>query len=95
VTAGAASAILLAADLNGDGQPDLVMSGMGVALNQGGGVFAPAVWYQNQLGGGGLAGDFRHLGRPDLVVAGDFYVNDGAGPSWLRVRFPRRAQIVF
>jgi hypothetical protein len=79
VTPGQTNAILLAADLNGDGRPDLVMSGMGIALNQGGGTFAPVVWYQNQLGQGGVAGDFRHLGRPDVVVAGDYYANNGEG----------------
>jgi len=79
VTPGQTNAVLLAADLNGDGRPDLVMSGMGIALNQGGGAFAPVVWYQNQLGRGGVAGDFRHLGRPDVVAAGDYYANKGAG----------------
>ncbi len=76
---GTVTSVLLGVDLNGDGLSDLVMSGMGIALNQGGGVFAPATWYQNQLGGGGVAGDFRNLGRQDLVVAGDYYENTGDG----------------
>jgi hypothetical protein len=74
--------VLLAADLNGDGEPDLVVGGgsvIAVVLNQGGGVFGPEVYYQNQYGSGGVAGDFRHTGLPDVVVAGDFYPNDGSG----------------
>jgi len=74
--------VVLAADLNGDGKPDLVTGGgsvIAVVLNQGGGVFGPEVYYQNQYGAGGVAGDFRHMGTPDVVVAGDFYPNDGSG----------------
>jgi hypothetical protein len=78
-TLGTVNSVLLGVDLNGDGLPDLVMSGMGIALNQGRGAFAPATWYQNQVGGGGMAGDFRNLGYLDLVAAGDFYENNGDG----------------
>jgi hypothetical protein len=83
-----AGSIVVAVDLNGDGRPDLVMDGGGIALNGGGGNFPSSTWYQNQSGQGGVAGDFRHLGRPDLVIAGDFYANNGDGTFHAPRSFP-------
>jgi len=79
VTTTQTGTVLLAADLNGDGRPDLVMAGMAIAINQGGGMFKLTEWYQNPSGNGGAAGDFRHRGLPDLIVAGDYYENSGSG----------------
>jgi VCBS repeat protein len=88
VTSGAVGAALLAADLNGDGRPDLVMAGVGIALNRDGGAFEPAEWYQDLDLAAGVAGDFRNLGRPDLMVAGGFYPNDGTGHFHAPRSFP-------
>lgn len=66
------SAVISAADMNSDGQNDLVVSGgtqVVVLLNMGGGAFAPAVAY----GGGPMnaqcsaIGDFNADGRPDVA----------------------------
>jgi hypothetical protein len=79
VTSTPTGIVLLAADLNGDGLADLVMEGMAIAINRGGGEFGPSAWYQNPSGPAGVAGDFRNLKVPDLFVAGDYYPNRGSG----------------
>jgi len=88
VTGSLGGAVVLAADLNGDGRPDLVLSGLGIALNLGGGAFGPVECYQGLNFDTGVAGDFRHLGRQDLVVGGDFYPNDGPGQFHAPRSFP-------
>jgi len=79
---------ILASDLNGDGRPDLVVSGIGVALNQGGGVFGEIEFYEGLNNYAGIAADFRHLGRPDLEIGGDFYPNNGNGHFQAPRSFP-------
>jgi hypothetical protein len=79
VTSTLTGQVLLAADLNGDGRPDLVMAGIAIALNLGGGAFERSEWYLNPSGPSGVAGDFRNLSLPDLIVDGDYYENNGSG----------------
>lgn len=60
-------------DVNGDGRPDIVGGGFGsntsVALNQGNGVFANGVNYNNGGSNGArvVVGDLNGDGRPDIV----------------------------
>jgi hypothetical protein len=66
-----------AADLNGDGNPDLAVANsydaVSVLLNQGDGTFAPQVMYTSGLGPRWVAaGDLNGDGTPDLAVADQF-----------------------
>jgi hypothetical protein len=72
------STSIAAADLNGDGKPDLVVANQGgptpndvsVLLNLGGGAFAPPVNYGLGGGAGSVAiADLNGDGKPDLAVA--------------------------
>jgi hypothetical protein len=88
----------IAADLNGDGRPDLAGAGINVrvALNNGDGSFRPYVEYP----AGGFtqdvaAGDLNGDGRPDLVVTNDseqttltVLLNNGDGTFGAPVAFP-------
>lgn len=88
----------IAADLNGDGRPDLVGAGLNVrvALNNGDGSFRPYVEYP----AGGFtqdvaAGDLNGDGRLDLVVTNDseqtsltVLLNKGDGTFGAPVGFP-------
>lgn len=65
---------LKAADLDGDGRPDLVMpvglSGVAVLMNTGNGHFGTAAVYSTGGRASAIAiGDFNHDARPDLIVA--------------------------
>ena len=66
---------VVAADLNGDGHPDLAVTDdanplVSVLLNNGSGGFVPAVTYAGGGEGGSLAtADFNGDGKPDLAVA--------------------------
>ena len=64
------------ADLNGDGSPDFVTSGVWVSMNLGSGRFGPEVGY----GGGRLlaVGDLNGDRRPDLVSSGEDYIDGGS-----------------
>lgn len=71
---GGATGTVIAADLNGDGRPDIAFSGghrVGVMLNKGNGTFFPTVYYNGgaaQFNGWIAAGDFFKTGRVDLVL---------------------------
>ncbi len=62
----------MAADLTGDGKPDLVVTsgpGLAVLINQGDGTFAPAVEYPADESPGGVVGaDMNGDGKLNLVV---------------------------
>ena len=77
---GLAKKSLIAADLNGDGAPDLAALGaktVNVLLNDGHGVFAaPAFFAAGAKPGALVAGDFREDRRLDLAV-----LNGGAKPA--------------
>ncbi|MFT3769070.1 MAG: VCBS repeat-containing protein [Minicystis sp.] len=77
---------MVAADLNGDGEPDLAVAGEGVSvlLNKGDGTFAPKVDYPtNNPAGGIAAADLDGDGKPDLAVVTynvvDVLLNQGGG----------------
>ena len=58
---------MVAADFNGDGHPDLAISGVTILRGKGDGTFSAAA---NYTGGGALAvGDFDGDGAPDLVAS--------------------------
>ncbi len=89
------------ADLDGDGKPDLAGwsgSGVGVVLNEGGGVFAAEVYYPLQFPGpnpNGLAlaaADLDGDGYPELILAGGSAVgvlrNQGDGTFAPPVYYP-------
>ena len=66
---------MAAADLNGDGLPDLIVSesetdGIVVLLNQGGGKLGPPTEFQTGYYPTGIAtGDFNHDGKIDIAVS--------------------------
>ena len=91
---GAPARALAIADLDGDGRPDVVTTGVGtsgastlsVLLNAGGGAFAPRADYSINGGATSLAiGDLNGDGRPDVVAGGEggfgveVLLNAGAG----------------
>jgi hypothetical protein len=65
----------VAADLNGDGKPDLAVTNFGratvsVLLNKGNGTFAARTYYSTGAGPASIAAaDLNNDGRPDLAVA--------------------------
>jgi FG-GAP-like repeat len=66
---------LVVADMNGDGNPDLVSANggnsVGVTLGNPNGTFQPALLYvANEQPQGVAVGDFNGDGRPDVAVAG-------------------------
>ena len=84
---------IVAADVNGDGKPDLVtgiaFSGITVFLNQGDGTFiaAPEVFFTHNVYNvfyqAVAVADFNNDGIPDLAAI----CNNGAGPNHLQVAF--------
>jgi hypothetical protein len=74
-----------AADLNGDGQPDLVVTtsdSVGVLLGNGDGTFRPMVSYSLVGGGAGVAvADVNADGKPDILVATAFASPNGDGAA--------------
>ena len=88
VTIGSVSAtLLLVADVNGDGKPDILGGGDGtlyVALNNGAGTFLPAVSYSSPLGGASSmsAGDFNADGRLDVA-----FVPGGNNPGNMAILY--------
>jgi hypothetical protein len=66
---GAASITI--ADVNGDGNPDLINGGVDVAFGNGKGKFKPPIYYPVQGGTGQpVAADLRNNGLMDIVTAG-------------------------
>jgi hypothetical protein len=73
----------VAADVNGDGNVDLIFSGptyngtydgVGISMGNGDGTFQPAVFYQtgnDKFLGSVVYGDFNGDGIPDIAVAGE------------------------
>jgi hypothetical protein len=86
----------IAADLNGDARPDLILAltgGVAVLINQGNGTFLPPVYYNagtssNLVGAVDLNGD----GRPDVVAMGSsiiyVFLNQGNGTLLPAVSYP-------
>jgi hypothetical protein len=71
---------IAAGDLNGDGEPDLVVGsssgdGVSVLLNQGGGAFAAKVGYSADSPRAAAVVDLNGDGRPDLALANGREVN--------------------
>jgi hypothetical protein len=83
---GTEPAQVVAADLNGDGNPDLavtspVHSVVSVLLNQGDGTFAAAVTYgESNFSQAVAAADLNGDGRIDLFVPGSPLLNTGCLP---------------
>ncbi len=89
-SSGVVTSTVIAADLNGDGKPDLITANnqdnvVGVLLGNGNGTFQAPLFYDT---GGSFAdavavGDFNADGKADVVVAS--YFSDNAGcTSWQR-----------
>ncbi len=78
------ASIVLAADVNLDGKPDLIADGS-LLLGNGDATFQPA---QN-IGAGApsLVGDFNGDGKPDLVAGGGVLLGNGDGTFQSRVAF--------
>jgi FG-GAP-like repeat/Regulator of chromosome condensation (RCC1) repeat len=92
---------IAAADLNGDGKPDLVVSGttdndVSVLINQGNGTFAAAVTYPaGTYPYSVVVADMNGDGKPDLVVANyrgttgvSVLLNQGGGTFGAPVTYP-------
>ena len=91
---------IAAADLNGDGRPDVITPDFGtdllsIRMNTGGGHFGPVVRYPVGLKPSFVAvGDFNGDGHPDIAVsnAGSFdvsvLINRGNGTFWPAVQYP-------
>lgn len=70
---------LAVADFNGDGNLDLVTTGMNVLLGNGDGTFQPptSIDFGYSSVGSVAVGDFNADGKPDLAVTTSEYVDDG------------------
>jgi hypothetical protein len=91
-----------AADINGDGKVDLVLSagpGFSILLGNGDGTFAPHVDFDGPAASPNpLIADMNEDGKPDLVVAGDAKVyvlpGNGDGTFQAAIATPVHAQVL-